>query len=148
MGALRSIPARPDDSALQTDSISLYDRYSSIAYGVILQIIPQPEIAQQVLLDIFTTPFLKLVEGYPTTPTTTIIRMAREKALEAKSAMTPPAPAPFGLDSDTNDNLPKLVFDLAFRQGYTPDAIAERLQIPCSDVLKAIRTHLSSFRKR
>ncbi|WP_381503932.1 RNA polymerase sigma factor [Spirosoma flavum] len=128
----------------QADHLALYDRYGSMAYGLILQIIPEPDLAQAVLVDLFTSPQLKSYAETPSQVAGEIIRLARNKALIAKPIHTTPSLSiPV---STTNDNTAKLVFDLSFCQGYTPEAIAEKLQLSRTNVLKSIYTYFKQLR--
>jgi hypothetical protein len=126
------------------DQLTLYDRYGSMAYGIILRIIPDPESAQAVLIDLFSSPELKACAEVPAHTAGEIIRLARIKALAAKPDSTTFVPT--RPDSDTNDNLEKLVFDLSFCQGYSPETIAEKLQLSRTNVLKSIYTYFKNLR--
>ena len=43
------------------------------------------------------------------------------------------------------ETTPELIFDLAFRQGFSPEEVAEKLNISKSDVLKAFHEFFKSF---
>lgn len=129
----------------QLTTLEVYDQYGAMAYGIILQIVPQPHLAQEILVNVFSSPLLQSCNSYPFTFAVCVIKLARAKAVEAKKQMM--AIAPF---NDTNgyssaENTPELIFDLAFRQGYSPDEVAERLQISKSEVLKAFHEFFKSF---
>lgn len=128
-----------------TEQLTLYDRYGAMAYGVITQIISQPDIAQNVLIDLFASPEIRSLPDFPSQTACAIVRMARAKALRAKP-VEPPALVGSKLNPGTNVNLPELVFDLSFNKGFRLDAIAERLELTYFDVLKAIREHVKSIR--
>ncbi len=130
-----------------TDQLALYDRYGSMAYGIILQIIPQPQQAEKVLVELFTASDLQSSVAYPGNIALEIIRMARAKALEARdqSGLSLMQPETSGIPSKTN--LPEVVFDMTFRQGYSIDAVAEKLQLAKGDVLKAIRDYYVFLRQ-
>ena len=130
-------------TALQTDPpdidrIALYDRYCSLAYGVIVQIIPQPELAQRVLVDLFASVDQQSISS-STNVGCTLIRLARQKALDAKQETS-------SKELTTGDKSPKHVFNLSFYQGHKPELIAEKLQIPYSSVLTTIRDYFSILR--
>lgn len=132
------------------DHLTLYDRYSSMAYGVILRIIPEPERAQTVLIDLFSSPQLTVCAEIQTHTAGEIIRLARLKALAAKPG--DPVSSPILSNSatnghfDTNDTIENIVFDLSFCQGYSPEAIAEKLQLSRTNVLKSIYTYFKHLR--
>ncbi|AKD54114.1 hypothetical protein [Spirosoma radiotolerans] len=132
------------------DQLTLYDRYGSMAYGVILRIIPEPERAQAVLIDLFSSPQLLACAEIPTHTAGEIIRLARAKALAAKCVA--PVSSLTLSDSDvnghfdTNDNVENIVFDLSFCQGYSLEAIAEKLQLSRTNVLKSIYTYFKHLR--
>lgn len=127
------------------EQLALYDRYGSMAYGIILQIIPQSQQAQAVLVDLFASSELQNYTTPSSNVAMAIIRMARSKALEAK-ARTGAFPHPVEPDK-RKASLPEIVFDMAFRQGYSVDAVADSLQLAKKDVLKAIRDYSISFRQ-
>lgn len=129
----------------RTEKLTLYDRYGAMAYGVIMQIIPQPDLAQKVLIDLFASPEIVSLPDSPSQAACAIVRMARTKALSAKSVEIP-ALAEFKLTPNIDANLPELVFDLSFNKGFKLDAIAERLELTYFDVLKAIREYVKSIR--
>lgn len=133
---------------LELDRLSLYDRYSALAYGVILQIVPRPELAEKILVDLFSSEELPLGAEQPRTQAIAIVRLARQKALAAQPASAMPESLPPGSRSLTDESLPKLVFDLTFRRGHTLGVVADRLQMTYEDVLQAIRTYVHSFRNR
>ncbi|WP_240625434.1 hypothetical protein [Spirosoma pollinicola] len=117
-----------------------------MAYGVILRIIPQTQIAQAVLINLFSSPELKACVDDPSHAAGEIIRLARTKALAAR-------PVPNNDDTkrlrpvvDMNDTVEKVVFDLSFCQGYTPDAIAEKLHLSRTNVMKSIYVYFKDLR--
>ncbi len=146
MGIMKQVYRQPTSQEIirQADHLSLYDRYGSMAYGIILQIIPEPELAQTVLVDLFTSPQIKSCAEMSSHATSEIIRLARSKAIAARLA--PVAASQSISTSTTNDNTEKLVFDLSFCQGYTLEAIAEKLQLSHTNVLKFIYTYFKHLR--
>lgn len=146
MGALKQ-----SDSSLAAqevtrgkDCLSLYDRYGSLAYGIILQIIPEPELAQAVLIDLFTSPPLKSYAEEMSPVSRDIIRLARAKALDSR-----PARLTKSLtiqDAITNDTIGKLVFDLSFYKGYSIEEIATKLQLSKTTVLTLIHDYFKQQR--
>ncbi len=122
------------DNSGNANRLSLYDRYGSVAYGVILQIIPQPQQAQEILIDLFASPELQTRLSPTANITCFIVKLAREKALDYRQKQQLPAPA---LPSPTKQS--ELIFNLLFYQNQPPESIAERLQIQRSAVFGAIR---------
>lgn len=145
-GSKRIIDKPAEKNAVsRTEQLTLYDRYGAMAYGVITQIIPQTDIAQNVLIDLFASPDIGSLPDSPSQTACAIVRMARARALRAKP-VDPPALMGLKPDPDPNVNLPELVFNLSFKKGFKLDAIAERLELTYFDVLKAIREHVKSIR--
>lgn len=131
-------------AVVHTERLAMYDQYGPMAYGIILQIIPQEELAQKVLIDLFASPQLQAWTGPSPHLACDIIRLARAKALEVQLASSSSSyPNPI---SSSNSTFVKQIFDLAFFQGHKPEFIAERLKVPYSDVLKAIREYFQYLR--
>lgn len=126
--------------------LEVYDQFGSMAYGIILQIIPQPHLAQEVLVNVFSSPLLQACNSYPFTFAVCVIKLARAKAVEAKRKLSEMP----GYISDngnlTIDKSPEAIFDLSFRQGYTPDEVAEKLQLSKTEVIKAFHDFFKSSR--
>lgn len=143
--ANNGIELQPIVKTNQLTSLELYDKYGAMAYGIILQIIPQPHLAQEILVNVFSSPLLQSCNSYPFTFAVCVIKLARAKAVEAKRKLmllTHPK-----IENDFNGNQsPEQIFDLAFRQGYTPEEIALQLNIPKSEVLKAFHDFFKSYR--
>lgn len=127
----------------------LYDQYGAMAYGVITQIVAQPDIAQRVLIELFASAQMNLLPELPGNTACAVVRLARQKALEARPVEPLVAT---GRESefqpDLNDNLPKFIFNLLFTKDFKPGTIAERLGMTHWDVLKAMREHVRSMRTR
>ncbi|GAB3490711.1 hypothetical protein GCM10027341_02810 [Spirosoma knui] len=132
----------------ETDRIALYDKYGSIAYGIILRIVRQPDIAQRVLVEMFASTELRTSTTITANPATTIIRIARERALAARPRELQDTPVSADSNSTKHENLGALIFDLTFCQGCKPELVAEKLQITHTDVMKAIRDHFAYLRNR
>ncbi|MBE9460396.1 RNA polymerase sigma factor [Dyadobacter subterraneus] len=133
-------------SAIRTSSplttLEVYDQYGAMAYGIILQIIPQPHLAQEILVNVFASPLLQSCNSYPFTFAVCVIKLARAKAVEAKRKIM--AIAPHNENHSTPESTPELIFDLAFRQGFSPDEVAEKLKISKPEVLKAFHEFFKS----
>ncbi|MBD2757545.1 hypothetical protein [Spirosoma validum] len=138
-------PSISQEALIFMDKIALYDRYGSIAYGIILHVIPEPELAQKVLVDLFMSPQIQACTEIPTTGE--IIRLARAKALASKTVSNNSSLASTALiaTNDTTD-LAKLVFNLSFCQGCSTDIIAEKLNLSPTNVLKAFYTYFKYLR--
>jgi hypothetical protein len=129
----------------QLTTLEVYDQYGAMAYGIILQIIPQPHLAQEVLVNVFSSPLLQSCNSYPFTFAVCVIKLARAKAVEAKRQMMAIAPHNSDNGHSSPESTPEVIFDLAFRQGYSPDEVAEKLQISKPEVLKAFHEFFKSF---
>ena len=126
--------------------LSLYDQYGAMAYGVILQIIPHEELAQEVLVDLFNSlTFHNCGDGVSNA--ICVLRNARTKAIEFSNRFKSLLPAKDPESVVDKDALPKLIFDLAFKQGIPLDIVAEKLGITKDDAMKAIGQQVKSFRK-
>ena len=134
-------PAKP---ANKLTPLEVYDQYGSMAYGIILQIIPQPHLAQEVLASVFSSPLLLGCNSYPFTFAVCVIKLARLKAVEAKRQLVEKSPLRSDNDFSVVDRSPETIFDLSFRQGYTPDEVAEKLHLTKSEVLKAFHDFFKS----
>lgn len=126
------------------DRLALYEQYSSMAYGVILCIIPEPELAQTVLIDLFGSSLAKSPTGEPTAGE--IIRLARAKALTVRHASISTTQDSTPLAANDTMNLATIVFNLAFCQGYSREAIAEKLNLSPANVLKALHAYFKELR--
>ena len=127
--------------------LSLYDQYGAMAYGVILQIIPDEKLAQEVLVELFNSlTFHNCGEGVSNA--LCILRNARTKALDFKNRLNALLPSNENTTYTTNsDSLPDLIFNLAFKQGLSLDIIAVKLGLSKETTMKAISNHVKSFRK-
>ncbi|MFY7828690.1 MAG: hypothetical protein ACOVQ4_16295 [Flectobacillus sp.] len=129
-----------------SDYLSLYDQYGALAYGVILQIIPNEQLAQEVLVSLFSSASLQGCNENVVNKTICIIRNARAKAVEYKSKYASSTSPPINEGQVSEDTLPKLVFELSFKQGLKPEVIAEKLNITRERVLKAFNEYFKLFR--
>lgn len=130
----------------RSEQLALYDKYSSMAYGIILNILPDPTMAQEVLLNLFASSQLKACDNYPFSYAGCVIKLARSKALEAKAKVVSLSPG--SEDGEANlVNSPDTIFDLSFRKGLSIDLVAERLNISRQDVLKGIHVFFKTNRQ-
>lgn len=146
MGALKPLhqPPAVEESTPGADCLTLYDRYGGLAYGLILQIIPEPEQAQRILIELFSSSQVKSYTEFSNRVCCSIIRLAREKALAARSAtFTKPVAIPAMAVNDTTD---KSVFDLSFYKGHTIDEIADKMQLSRASVLTKISAYFKHHR--
>jgi hypothetical protein len=129
------------------DQRALYDRFGALAYGVILQILPESTLAQKALIEVFSTEQLPTFANSAVNPAISVIRMARAKALEWKEKA--------GQREDTraepflvnNSYSPEHIFDLSFRQGYSLETISEQSGLSRPELVKAIRDFIHVFRR-
>jgi hypothetical protein len=118
-------------------SLEVYDQFGAMAYGIVLQIIPQPHLAQEVLVSVFSSPLLQSCNSYPFSFAACIIKLARAKAVEAKKKLAALTPLEEDYSNVSGSPTPQIIFDLAFRQGYTPEEVAGKLNITKSEVLRS-----------
>lgn len=151
MGVLQQPDGNPNPQEISPrfDRIRLYEQYGAMAYGIILQIIPDPTLAQQVLVSLFASPQIEECLASPSnSPACAIIRLARTKALEINRRSSSSIGAIFPEQNQVEDgNMGKYIFDLSFNQGYELPAIAERLKISYVDTLKSIRDYFKYLRR-
>jgi len=125
-------------------SLEVYDKYGAMAYGIVLQILPQVHLAQEVLVSVFSSPQLQACNSYPFSFAACIIKLARAKAVEAKRKIMAIAPA---ADSITEtDASPQQIFELSFCQGFTPEEVAGKLNISKSEVLRSFHEYFKLYR--
>ncbi|RRB02106.1 hypothetical protein [Larkinella rosea] len=129
------------------DQRALYDRFGAMAYGVILQILPQTHLAQEALLQVFTSTQLASFSNTTVNPAISIIRVARSKALELKGRLMERDTACQEPFSSTGSYSPESVFDLSFRQGYSFEVISEQSGLSKPELLKAVRDFIHVFRR-
>ncbi len=138
----RAVVPLPRSEEEKRQVMELYERYGSMAYGIILRIVPQPELAQTVLVELFATLSVELELNKTEHVSALIIRTARRKALASRLGSAERSLTSF---QPTERNLPKVVFNLAFWHGCHVTEIADRLNIATTDVLRAIRAYVKSF---
>ena len=125
-------------------SLEVYDKYGAMAYGIILQILPQVHLAQEVLVSVFCSPQLQACNSYPFSFAACIIKLARAKAVEAKRKLM--AIAPVADPTNASDATPEKIFDLSFCQGFTPEEVAGKLNISKSEVLRSFHEYFKLYR--
>jgi RNA polymerase sigma factor (sigma-70 family) len=150
----------------------LYDRYSKALFSVILQIIPQQEIAEDVLQEVF----LKIWQNIGSYDKakgrlyTWMLNIARNQAIDRtrskefnnRTKTTELSETVYNrgqtADANINDvglkntlsNLPeesRKLLELAYFQGYTQEEIAKILNIPLGTVKTRIRAIIIQLRK-
>lgn len=125
-------------------SLEVYDKYGAMAYGIILQILPQVHLAQEVLVSVFSSPQLQACNSYPFSFAACVIKLARAKAVEAKRKLM--AIAPVADPANASDVSPEKIFDLSFCQGFTPEEVAGKLNISKSEVLRSFHEYFKLYR--
>lgn len=118
-----------------------------MAYGIILQILPQKQLAQEALLEVFTSSQLATFQNGSISPAIAVIRLARTKALEIKAKTSENGTAIAEPISSTGGYSPEFIFDLSFRQGYSFAAISDQFGISKPEILKAVRDFIHLFRR-
>src|SRR6218665_3512224 len=103
-------------------AVEIYDKFGAMAYGIVLQIIPQPQLAQEILADVFSSPLLLTCNSYPFSYSPCVIKLARAKAVEAKRRMMTLS-SQDSTSTDIDEVTPQHVFELAFCNGYSPDEV-------------------------
>jgi hypothetical protein len=127
--------------------LSLYDQYSPMAYGVILQIIPQERLAQEIMVEVFSTLSVSECKNSVVSSAVFILRKARNRAIEFKNSYASGNSLMPEVKQNTESELTTKIFDLSFRQGHSPETVALALNVPKSKVLKGIYEYFKSFRQ-
>ncbi|MEA5402378.1 hypothetical protein VB776_05605 [Arcicella sp. DC2W] len=134
-------------SSVPSNRLSLYEQYGSMAYGIILQIVPQKQMAQEIMVDLFNSLTTNPCAESKVSIAICIIRKAREIALFYKEKFDIGLSSIQQFDLVSEIEQSKIIFDLSFRQGKTVDFIAEKLNIPKAKVYKAISEYFKTFRQ-
>ncbi len=129
------------------DYLALYNRFGAIAYGMILQIVPQEALAQQILVDVFSSAELRHCYTKTGSALACVIKITREKAFSAKQVLEKDVTKTSGNVSKAEALTPELLFNLSYKQGVSLDTISSQYNIAKPDILKAIREYVKSFRK-
>ena len=150
----------------------LYDHYSKALLSIILQIIPQPELAEDVLQEVFVkiwqninsydatkgrlyTWMLNITRNHSIDKTRSKDFNYRSKTTELSENVYNNQP---GLDAKIDDvgfkktlgNLPeenRKLLELAYYQGYTQEEISKMLHIPLGTVKTRLRATIIQLRK-
>ncbi len=132
-------------TSVLSNSLHLYEQYGAMAYGIILQIVPQKQMAQEIMIELFDSLTVNpCVEG-KVSIAVCIIRKARELALLYKQKFDWEIAHVPAAETDTEQA--QFIFDLSFRQGKSAETIAEKLNIPKAKVYKAISQYFKTFRQ-
>lgn len=150
----------------------LYDRYSKALFSIILQVIPQQELAEDVLQEVFIK-IWQNIKSYDETKGrlyTWMLNIARNQAIDRtrskdfnnRSKTTGLSETVYNqqkvVESKVDDiglkkilsNLPeenRKLLELAYFQGYTQDEISKMLNIPLGTVKTRIRATIIQLRK-
>jgi RNA polymerase sigma-70 factor (ECF subfamily) len=150
----------------------LYDAYAKALYGVILQVIPQPETAEDVLQEVFVRIWQNIGTYDPAKARlyTWMLNIARHAAIdrlrskdfnnqsktaELKEHVYEEREGNAGTVEDVGlkkvlNSLPaeaRRLLELSYFQGYTQEEIARLLNIPLGTVKTRIRTTIMHLRK-
>lgn len=151
----------------------LYDRYSKALFAVILQVVPQQELAEDVLQEVFVK-IWQNIRSYDASKGrlyTWMLNVARNQAIDRtrskdfnnRNKTTELSDNVYndtrgGIEAKIDDvglrktlsNLPeesRKLLELAYFQGYTQDEIAKILGIPLGTVKTRIRATIIQLRK-
>lgn len=150
----------------------LYDNYSKALFAIIFQIIPQQEIAEDVLQEVFIKIWqnIKSYDASKGRLYTWMLNIARNQAIDrtrskdfnnrgkttelSENVYDEKGSAEIKMDDvglrKTLDNLPeenRKLIELAYFQGYTQEEIAKMLGIPLGTVKTRIRATIIQLRK-
>jgi RNA polymerase sigma factor (sigma-70 family) len=150
----------------------LYDRYSKALFGIILQVVPQQELAEDILQEVFVK-IWQNINSYDETKGrlyTWMLNIARNQAIDRtrskdfnnrmkttelsenvynSSQAIEAKVDDVGLQK-TLSNLPdesRKLLDLAYYQGHTQEEIAKMLNIPLGTVKTRLRATIIQLRK-
>ena len=150
----------------------LYDRYSKALFSIILQVVPQQELAEDILQEVFVK-IWQNISSYDETKGrlyTWMLNIARNQAIDRtrskdfnnrmkttelsenvynSSQAVEAKMDDVGLQK-TLSNLPdesRKLLDLAYYQGYTQEEIAKMLNIPLGTVKTRLRATIIQLRK-
>ena len=150
----------------------LYDHYSKALFTIILQIIPQQQLAEDVLQEVFVKIWhnIKLYDATKGRLYTWMLNIARNQSIDRtrskdfnnRSKTTELSETVYNdgqsVDANIDDvglkktlnNLPeesRKLLDLAYFQGYTQEEISKILNIPLGTVKTRIRATIIQLRK-
>lgn len=152
----------------------LYDHYGATLYGVIIQIVSRPEVAEDILQEVFLKIYRNIghYEDSKGRLYTWILRIARNTAIDTlRSRDFRKSQKIQALDNDVYDNtaetssLPfvdhlgldkvlsalnedhRRVIDLAYFNGFTREEIAHELNLPLGTVKTRVRNALIELRR-
>jgi RNA polymerase sigma-70 factor, ECF subfamily len=150
----------------------LYDRHSSLLYGLILRILRNASEAEEVLQDVFLQMWKRAetFDGTRGTPVAWLVRIARNRAIDRLRANTvnmrtleapppPPSESPearaalseeqraLGRALDVLSAEERQLLEHAYFLGLTQSELAERFDVPLGTVKTRIRTALMTLRR-
>ena len=152
---------------------TVYDRYGAALYGVVLRIVQSPEVAEEVVQDVFLKIF-RNIASYDDNKGkfyTWALNIARNTAIDATRTSefrnrqktdqfefvvyreshpaTSTAVETIGLREIVNklDEKHRKVIDLAYFQGYTQTEIEQEMNIPIGTVKTRLRLAIKELRK-
>ncbi|MCU0348953.1 MAG: sigma-70 family RNA polymerase sigma factor [Saprospiraceae bacterium] len=150
----------------------VYDRYSAALYGVVLRIVQSPEVAEEVVQDVFLKIFRNIgsFDENKGRFSTWVINVARNAAIDATRTSEfknrqktdqfdfvvyrESHPATNNVDTiglrelvNKLDEKHRKVIDLAYFQGYTQSEIEQEMNIPIGTVKTRMRLAMKELRK-
>lgn len=125
----------------------LYDEYSPSIYGILLKIIKDPQIAEEVLQNVFVTIFSKIKDFNQEKESLFlwIYNISREMAINSVDASLEEKTKEIKLIFETN---PLPLLELIYFRGYTMEAIIMVCNIPKETLQKGLREELRQFIKK
>lgn len=148
---MSNLNKEPNESSLaqsreqnRSDRLLLFEQFGAVAYGVILQIIPNEKHAQEVLIRLFSDSILDKCKKCAASKIACVVKCSRLAALEFKKLSNFNSNAE---ENRENTNLSHIIFNLSFRDGYSLDAIAAKFSISKQATLKYIQDYFKTFRK-
>ncbi len=141
--------AKRDDQAFQW----LYDQYAHVLYGVVLTIVEQPNLAANIVEDVFVAAWADFDAYVPrhSSLLTWLLNRARQAAHYSIEPRIGVSSAKNSQDSTEVDNLMAhenriLLYNMYFN-GHTADQIAESAQLPPQGLRKLLRTTLQELKQ-
>lgn len=128
----------------KSERLLLFEQFGAIAYGIILQIIPNEKDAQEVLVKLFSGSILEKCRQCDVIKIACIVKNARLASLEFNRFSNLCLPAEENVE---NTNLSNTIFNLSFKLGNSLDAIASKLSISKQATMKYIKEYFMHFRK-
>ena len=140
--------ARRDEQAF----LWLYDQYAHVLYGVVLTIVEQPNMAAQIVEDVFVEAWADFDSYSPRRSSlmTWLLTRARTAAYAVLTPQTKSSVAKNSQDSTDVDNLlatehRTLLYTMYFR-GQTAEQVAQSVQVPMEGLRKLVQATLQELK--